>query len=195
MHRLTRTDVAGLASFASFRLTRVRLDPSAGEDLAQDALLAVLRGLESLSAGRHPRPIDLEDDSKFLDYLKGVIGSLVEAERRRWAHPFDHEPFDEHSHGDDPFPGRLGEGPQSELEFQDLRHAFFERLAQRTPDRLREMVLAWEKQGEDSDTIPLLGRHRRARKELRKLAVLVLKELSRPAAAIPHRKEMNEPCR
>lgn len=82
MQVLTPKELLVLAGFASFRLAKVGLNPTGAEHIAQDALLAVLRGLESSTVGRYPRPCDLTDQSAFMDYLRGVIGSLVEAERR-----------------------------------------------------------------------------------------------------------------
>jgi hypothetical protein len=180
MQELTGEDLADLARYAGYRLARVRLDPSEGEDFRQDALLAVLHGAQSISSGRHPRPVDLQNRSAFLDYLKGVIGSLVEAERRRLAHRFSHEPFAE-SVGYQP---AAFYGHPIELEFNDLRIEFFKRLEQRVPGRLSRIVLTWKDQG--NDLIPLLGHHRRIRQQLKKLAAQVLRQLINPPTVIPY---------
>ena len=81
------------------------------------------------------------------------------------------------------------------LVFRDLHWKFFSILARRTPHRLQELVEAWKEQGEDCEKIPVLGRHRRCRAELRTLAAQVLKRLLAPAPLPFRRKLSNEPKR
>jgi hypothetical protein len=194
---LTRVDLTDLAKFASFRLAKVGLIRLAGEDVVQDALLAVLRGAGAHSKGRHPRPVDVANSANFIHYLKGVIGSLVEAERRSRKHQCVHEPLEEgfrageHFTVKDESPG----SPLTDLEFCDLRHQLFHRLEEGVPQRLRGLVLVWREQWEYCDRIPLLGRHRRCRAELRQLAAQVLKELTEPGNSIKRRDHKNEPTR
>jgi len=179
---LTQGDLDALARFAGFRLAKVGLSPLAGEDVAQDALLAVLRGAQSSSTGRHPRPVDLADSSAFIGYLKNVIGSLVEAERRRLMHKWMHEPIEEGAGGMVELQVGVAGVPPGDLEFRDLAEQLFLQVARQAPARLRELVLAWAAHWQNCDTIPLLGRHRRCRQELRKLAARVLEQLNNPVA-------------
>jgi hypothetical protein len=183
LHGLTRSDLAALVNFAHFRLAKVGLNSLAGEDVVQEAMLAVLRGSESPSEGRHPRLIDVNDSHRFTDYLKGVIGSLVEAERRRghqhWVQLFDHASA---ADGLPEMPDGIRGSLQSEVELSDLRQELFRAVNERAPNRLKHVVRAWAEQGEQCDYIPLLGRHRRYRSELRRLAAQVLKELINPIA-------------
>ena len=90
---------------------------------------------------------------------------------------------------------RSAGSPFADLEFCDLRHQLFRRLEEGVPHRLRGLVLVWREQWDYSDRIPLLGRHRRCRAELRQLAAQVLQELTEPANSIKRRKHKNEPTR
>jgi hypothetical protein len=177
MQVLTPKELSTLAGFASFRLARVALNPADGEDLLQDALLAVLRGLESSSEGRHPRKVDLASISTFMNYLRGIIASLVEAERRRFEHDCVREEFDGNLPASEPLALHAGLWLESDLEFRDLRNELFGRLTERAPEGLLELVQAWQERWDDGDGIPLLGRHRRHRGALRKLAAEVWTEL------------------
>lgn len=176
MRALTAADLVSLSSFARFRLTRVGLNPADGEDIVQDALLAVLRGQRSSSTGRHPRPADIADKRVFIGYLHSVIGSLVEAERRRREHRFSHSPLEDLLAVD---PERvLISTCDSSLDFADLKQEFFRCLYRQAPARLRDLIAAWDQQSDDCERIPLLGRHRRCRVELRKLAAQTFRKLS-----------------
>jgi hypothetical protein len=184
---LTRADLSGLSNFARFRLAKVGLNPVGGEDVVQDAILAVLRGSESSSEGRHPRMIDVVDYPRFTDYLKGVIGSLVEAERRcrhqHWVQLFDDDSADD---ADANLNAGINGSLQSDVELHDLRQQLFRTVGERAPDRLKPIVSAWSAQGEQCEYIPLMGQHRRCRTELRELAAQVLIQLTNPLT--PHRK-------
>jgi hypothetical protein len=175
---LTAADLSSLACFTRFRLGRVGLNPEDGEDIVQDALLAVLRGRKSSATGRHPRRADLADSGAFIAYLHSVIGSLVEAERRCPEHRFVFAsleallPLDtQHA---------LFSTFDSSLELADLKNEFFRCLHRQAPSRLRDLVAAWNQHWQDCERIPLLGRHRRCRVELRKLAAQALRKLSTP---------------
>jgi hypothetical protein len=188
---LTQQEWATLAGFARGRLLRVGLNPFQAEDMVQDAVLAVLKGVESSSEGRHPRGSDLANRHTFTDYLRAVVASLVESERRKGWNSCAWEKLDEtiaHGHA---IPGQEIAG----LVFRDLHWKFFSILARRTPHRLQELVEAWKEQGEDCEKIPVLGRHRRCRAELRTLAAQVLKSLLAPAPSPFRRKLSNEPKR
>jgi hypothetical protein len=87
LNSLTSGDLSNVTRFAGFRLSRVGLHPGDGQDVVQDALHAVLLGIESPATDRHPRPMDLASGPAFLCYLKGVISSLVSFELRRRRNP------------------------------------------------------------------------------------------------------------
>lgn len=183
MAELSSADLSMLARFARFRLLRVGLNPADGEDMAQDALLAVLRGRDSSSTGRHPRASDLAGRCAFIAYLHSVIGSLVEAERRCREHCFAHSPLEElvaldNSHASI-------SACDSSLEFSDLKREFFRYLYRQAPARLQDLVAAWDQQCDDCERIPLLGRHRRWRVELRKVAAQAFRKLSNPQIEKP----------
>jgi DNA-directed RNA polymerase specialized sigma24 family protein len=184
LHCLVQADLTELARFASFRLARMKLTPSEGEDFAQDALLAVLKGLDTPTAGRHPRPLDVADPAKCLAYLKGVISSLVEAERRRLQCAFVHEQFEENFSHTDRL--RSDPGDQCDFEYEEFRQEFFKRLLQKAPVRLRDLVLAWREQSDSHEQIPTLGLHRRYRCQLRILAAHVLNELAQEPCIGPN---------
>lgn len=184
LQSLTQQEWTALAVFARCRLLRIGLNPSQAEDMVQDAVLAILKGARSASEGRHPRDADLAGRGTFLDYLRGVIASLVESARRNgWGGHFTDD-FEEITRGTQSLPDE----EVMRLEFRDLHRQFFTNLGGQSPPRLCGLIDAWREQGEDCDQIPLLGRHRRCRAELRKLARNVLKRLIEPAPSLPKRK-------
>ncbi|MBP9900305.1 MAG: hypothetical protein KBH45_02510, partial [Verrucomicrobia bacterium] len=85
LNLLTREDLFDMADYATRRLKRVGLTALEGEDIAQDAIQAILVGLEEAKQGRHPRASDVINKATFKDYAGGVINSLVTVERQ---HPF-----------------------------------------------------------------------------------------------------------
>lgn len=186
LQRLTLADLAALARFADYRLTRVGLGALAGEDFVQDALLTVLRGTSCASRGRHPRSADLADAGSFLKYLKGVIGSLVEAQRRQYRHECPHEPIDDEGNAD-LAALLLTTNADSDATLRDWSDQFFKGLAKRAPGRLHDLIRAWERQWQQTNKIPLNGHHRRHRAELRQLAAHVYKTLRQPIRHQPKR--------
>lgn len=182
---LTRQDLQTLARFAGFRLARVALSTELAEDVVQDAVLAVLRGTKSRQRGRHPRPSDLKDSAAFHTYLKGVIRSLVDAQRRSPFAGSVSEPAECHMQEIMAAP----RNPCGELMVSDLAQELFRRTHDRAPKRLRRLVRTWAERWQDCDTIPLLGQHRRRRTELRLLAAEVLRQLAEPCVVPSQRKK------
>lgn len=176
---LTQKDIRNLTSFASRQLYRLGLPTSSGEDTVQQAVLALTIGSTHQSRGRHPRPIDLADPGAFMHYLRGVVLSLVQSQRRSLENRFVHAPWEDWILDDrlrDEF--LAGANPEEEVAFRDLSELLFYRLSVRIPVRLKRLLLAWREQQFDSDKIPLEGAHRRLRAELRSLAAEVMSELT-----------------
>jgi hypothetical protein len=188
LDHLTRLDLAALRIFAEHRLARVGLDPNLGADIVQDALCAVLRGLNSAKVGRHPRPSDLEDKAAFVNYLRGVINSLVAVERRKDVHKFNHCQLD----GQEPrlsddgrYPRKEIEGPvcvENDVDWRDLQNVFFSELRKRACPRLEAIISDWETVWRWSNRIPVPIPKRRLRKDIRLLARDVLDEIGEQLA-------------
>ena len=66
-----------LRVYAAYRLVRQGLNSEASSDVVNDAVRAVLTGLEGGRDGRHPRWVDLQDMSSFVDYLQKAIKSIT----------------------------------------------------------------------------------------------------------------------
>lgn len=173
---LSKADLSVLSNFASFRLSRIGLPAADGQDLVQDALLAVLKGVLNRSEGRHPRPVDLAGMPAFIHYLKGVIISLVDAQRRHRRTSCVSDSFEEQPAKR----ARLAGAHTQQVELVDFTNELFSRMLDRAPGHLRDLVRAWKDDWEHADTIPILGRHRRRRREVRLLARQVLKEILQP---------------
>ena len=191
MQSITQQEWSALTVFARCRLLRIGLNPSEAEDMVQDAVLAVLKGTRSASEGRHPRDADLADQGTFLDYLRGVIASLVESARRNGWGGHICDALGEISRGTQ----SLSDEEMTRLEFRDLHRQLFTTLGGQAPRRLCGLIDAWRDQGEDCDKIPLLGQHRRCRAELRRMAGQVLKRLIELPSSPLARKAKYEPTR
>ena len=74
---ITDADIAALTEFAERRLVEIGASSSCGEDVTQRALHAVLHGLEKDQGGRKPRLVDVNDKTAFLNYLRGIVSSLL----------------------------------------------------------------------------------------------------------------------
>jgi hypothetical protein len=187
LEMLSRSNLAGLVAYARRRLLRIGLDPNLAEDITQDAFRAILIGLETAKAGRHPREIDVQDQGAFVDYLGGVINSLVAYERAKRLYQFDHEPIEaETTWEDDRCPKnelRSAAGVESEIGWRDLQDVFFARLRSRVHPRIQHIVTDWECEWRWSAQIPIPIPQRRFRKTIRLLAKDVLAELGEALAA------------
>lgn len=168
---LTQKELEELKAYARFRLIRAGLPRDLAEDMRQNALLAVLLGCRSDVSGRHPRKGDLADKSAFIRYLRGIICSLVEAQCRR-QNRFTFVPLDLD------LIGHSEPETKDRVAGEDLAQQLFRRLGQRAPEHLLPTLRQWAAQWRECSVIPLAGKHRRLRQELRVLAAKVLNEVS-----------------
>jgi hypothetical protein len=181
LENLTAADIGLLRHYAAYRLGRIGLGSFPGEDVLQDTFAAVLTGLSREQEGRHPRMTDLENKPAFLRYLKGVVNSMVEAERRKQEHRVVHWPL-----ACNPDAGDVRNGicltavvsPENDVELRMFRDEFFKRLKAKAPPGLRHLVDAWEEVFLWAEQIPLQGRRRRVRARLRSLSRQVLQEMN-----------------
>jgi hypothetical protein len=170
---LSRTDLINLTEFAERRLSAQGLDPSAGEDVSQRALMAILRGLRTDQGGRVPRLVDLESKDAFINFIRGAISSIIEAMGRKRQLQNAHVPW-----RDDlaqTTPGLLP-GPQEAAELNDLKDQLFPQLRARAPKRLQRTIDAWEPVFTYSDRIPAPG-NRSYVKQVQNLAQEIVTEL------------------
>lgn len=182
LNELSKEDLLNLTDFAGFRLLGVGRSSDGGEDLAQSALLAVVKGLELDKLGRRPRPEDIANKQLFIKYLKGVIISLLQnqTKTREIKAYHRHTPVADAS-GLDEFEGGIilaAETPTAsqQAEWNDRQNQLFSRLRARAPQRLWRTIDAWEDVFQDSDRIPVKS-FRKYVVELRNLAREVFKEM------------------
>lgn len=169
-----------LREHAEHRLAQNRLWHTTGRDLVQDAIVAVLSGLENGRSGRHPRDEALTDESAFLRYLKGVLNSLVEAETRRREHHYAHKPLDGFENGfvdEKAIEVAAPATVDGDISFLDLVSEFFRRMRIRCPTHLQRPLEGWHEVCGWSEEIPVRGFHRRHRAELKAVARQVSNEL------------------
>ena len=169
---ITRADCADLTDFAECRLVAAGAPPACGEDVTQRAFHAVLIGLETDQGGRKPRLVDINDKPAFMNYMRGVISSLVYAMTRKRRIQVGHATWDDNIGLPDAGP----HSPANEAGLRDLGAQLFPRLRSRAPRRLLPTIAAWESVFLESDRIPARG-HRKYVREVRDLAKKVLTEL------------------
>ena len=173
---ITEADCADLTDFAERRLVAAGAPPSCGEDVTHRAFHAVLMGLETDQGGRKPRLVDINDKPAFLNYLRGIISSLVYAMTRKRRHyHVKHEKWDDNI----AVPNAVAHSPAKEAALRDLGEQLFPRLRSQAPRRLLPTIAAWESVFLESDRIPARG-HRKYVREVRDLAKRVLTELGDP---------------
>lgn len=143
--------------------------------MTQRAFQQVLQGLEMDQGGRNPRLVDLQNKPAFLNYLRGIISSLVSAMVTKSGFGAecllrDEEQEKINESTDD------GGAAARESEVQDLRNQLFPRLRARARKRLLPTINAWESVFAHSDRIPAPGQRSYVR-EVRDLAKEVISEL------------------
>lgn len=187
MESLTPEDLASLAAYAHRRLQRIGMDGSLAEDIAQDALQAIMVGLYTPIDGRHPRPCDVASHGAFVEYLGGVVNSMVAYERSKRIHQFTHEPLvtdpghDEHkSHFAEL---RSDESVVADVCWNDLQDVFFARIRPRAVFPIQPILIDWERVWQWSSQIPVPIPQRRFRRHVKRLAQEVLGELGEALAA------------
>lgn len=169
---ITDEDSAALLQFAECRLVEHGASLSYAEDITQRAFEAVLVGLHTTQRGRKPRMRDVVNKGAFLNYMRGVVSSLLFALIRKkefctaWKEWYDNART------------TIGteQSPAHQAELEDLRNQLFPRLRSRAPRRLLRTINAWERVFLHSDRIPAPG-HRRYVREVRTLAQEVMLEL------------------
>jgi len=151
---------------------------SSGADLANEALLRLLRGLRKGNAGRHPRAKDVKSMAALLQFLRCVINSLIEGELRKHERKFPHQSLEVLMEEEELSVSAQvpTEGPDLFV-FLDLKRELFKFLRQRAPQRLQKAISTWEAEAGQNFTIPLNGQHRRLRAQLRFWARKGLKAL------------------
>ncbi len=172
LREIIEADCADLTDFAECRLVAAGAPPACGEDVTQRAFHAVLMGLETDQGGRKPRLVDISDKPTFLNYMRGVISSLVYAMTRKRGFHARHATWDDNIGSADAGP----RSPAKEAGLRDLSAQLFPRLRSRAPRRLLPTIAAWESVFLESDRIPARG-HRKYVREVRELAKRVLVEL------------------
>lgn len=173
LNEFTRADSADLTEFAECRLMVHGASPTLGEDMTQRALQQVLQGLETDQGGRRPRLVDLVNKPAFLNYLRGVISSLVFGMTSKRGFTAGCMPgYDDNIVR----PNDDGGAAVKDAELNDLRDQLFPRLRARAPKRLLPTIDAWESVFTHSDRIPAPGQRTYVR-EVRDLAKEVLSEI------------------
>jgi len=172
LSELSQADITNLTEFAEHRLAAQGVNPSAGEDVTQRALTAILQGLESDQGGRTPRLVDLENKSTFLNYVRGAISSISEAVARTHKRRINYRPLDKAASTRD----EAMRTPAENAEMSDLQEQLFPRLRAQAPRRLRRTIDAWESVFKESDRIPAPG-HRKYVGEVKGLAQEIISEL------------------
>lgn len=170
-----------LQKFAEGRLARLPMDSALAEDLVQRAFLSVIMGLET-NQGRKPNAHEVASPEAFLNYMKGVVTSLLDGMlRQREFHCF-HLPLEEEDNdlGKSDWGMELGapEAVRSQAHLADLKQQLFPRLRSQAHWTLWPTIDAWEQCFEFSDRVPdVAGRHRKYVMEVRKLAAAIIEDL------------------
>ncbi len=173
LSELTHRDITNLTEFAEHRLAANGLTPLAAEDVTQQGLAAILRGLESDQGGRVPRLVDLQDKNTFLNYVRGAISSVSEAMGRKHKLRNEYRPWRDNLAAE---PDASMRTPAENAELSDLQDQLFPRLRAQAPKRLTRTINAWEPVFKESDRIPARG-HRKYVREVKDLAQQIVTEL------------------
>jgi len=169
---ITESDRANLTRFAERRLAAAGAPPSCGEDITQRAFHAVLIGVETDEGGRKPRLVDLSNKPAFLNYMRGIISSLVYAMTHKRMFHRGHNEWDDNIAA----PNSDSHSPANQAALRELADKLFPQLRLNAPGRLLPTIAAWESVFLESDRIPAPG-HRKYVREVRELAQKVLPEL------------------
>ena len=173
LDELTMADCAELTDFAECRLVAGHATPTLGDDMTHRALEQVLLGLETDQGGRRPRLVDLKDKPAFLNYLRGVISSLIFGMTSKKGYGANCTLRDDDVIAKPQHDGGLS---AKDAELNDLRDQLFSRLRARAPKRLFPTIDAWETVFTQSDRIPAPGQ-RSYVQEIRTLVREVLSEI------------------
>jgi hypothetical protein len=178
LNEITEPEMRELREYAERRLLRIGLTTAGGRDLAQDALLAVIRGIEE-GRGRRPRPDEVASKESFRHYLHGVILSMTDVRstdiksQRRGQTPMQDAGVSE-AEGGVAITARTI-GTDKEAGWNDYKAQFFALLRACTPERMQATIDAWEPVFMEADYIPV--RFRKYAIELRPYAAAVVEDL------------------
>jgi hypothetical protein len=179
LNEIKEPEIQELREYAERRLLRIGLTTAGGRDLAQDALLAVIRGIESKNHGRRPTPNEVASKESFRHYLHGVILSMTDVRsidiksQRRCQTPMQDAGVSE-AEGGVAIAARTI-GTDEEAGWNDYKAQFFTLLRACTPERLQATIDAWEPVFMEADYIPV--RFRKYAIELRPYAAAVVEVL------------------
>jgi hypothetical protein len=172
LDEITKADSANLTEFAECRLVALGVSPSHGEDMSQRAFQQVLQGLETDQGGRRPCLEDLVDKPAFLNYLRGVISSLIYGMTSKCGFRTTHKAWEDEMLT----PSGGGPSPAKEAELNDIRDQLFRGLRAHAPRRWLRSINEWEPVFVYSDRIPSRG-HRKYAREIKRRARKVLSDL------------------
>jgi hypothetical protein len=158
LDELDGRDITTLTQFAEFKLVAVGLPASFGEDLAAQSL--------------RPRLEDLENKQSLLNWLRGVIASLVESMSSQRQYRAEHLAWDEALGVEQTEPT-----PAQAAEASDLQRALFLRLRERSPQMHQSTIDAWEQVFTATAYVPDVNGRRKYVHMVRKLAREVVTEL------------------
>lgn len=180
LNEIGKAEISALTAFVESRLMQLNRSTCEGEDLVQSAILAVVRGLESDQAGRHPRPEEIANKAAFLYYLQGIVLSLLQCRTKSPEVKAYHNQIADEYSPEENERGVVLASPTPDAaeraQWDDLQEVLFSRLRQRAPTRLHGTIDAWERVFQDSDRIPA-DTFRKYVVELRGLAREVLQEI------------------
>ncbi len=195
LNDLTQRGMERLYAFAEARLLKLGVTCADGQDLAQNALLAVIRGIESQgNHGRHPLAVDVASNEAFEAYLKSVIISLSDFRLTEFRSQREKEQVERVVMEDE---GEINiadmaPGPDEVAGWSDYQQQFFARLRPRIPANLQATIDRWEPVFLQSDCIP--AKYRKYSIRLKPHASAVAEELGglRPEAS-SQRRHINAP--
>jgi len=172
LNEITKADYASLEEFAECRFVTLRVSPSYAEEVTQGAFQQVLQGLETDQGGRKPRLEDLFSKPAFLNYLRGVITSIIYGMVTKCGFRMAHKAW----HDEILTPGGGGVSPAKDAELNDLRDQLFRRLRAHAPRRWLRSIDEWESVFAYCDRIPSKG-HRKYAGEIKRQARKVISDL------------------
>jgi hypothetical protein len=173
LSNISKADTTELLTFARSRLKALCVPLSSDEDVVQRAIESIMRGLVPGHGGRKPRAEDVTDHATFMTYLRGVVASKAEAEKR-WDCRQPLVPYDDQRENQD-IPESLA--PDEEASLADYGRQLFARMRERAPTRLMETIAAFERAFPHTDRIPSVRGQRRYVVEVRHLAQEVTLEI------------------
>jgi len=176
---ITQSEINQLAAYAKRRLRRrLGSERASVGDPASEALLRLILGQENDHAGRHPRLRNVRSRDAFMSYWRSVINSLVETEARKRKYQSGHDSLEQLIAAGEAnkHPECLAVDLQRHV-FLDLKIQLFGFLRQKAPRHLQSIRADWEMECEWVCTIPLHGRHRSLRAQLRAWAKKALRHL------------------